>query len=135
MFKGFSAQCRQYKLKWQMSNLLETVSQGIGPNDSRKNRTLFKHSPINAYYTKNLQNRSSLLPDMDTLQFKSFAWSHSYHFQRSSVISSICFLFSVMIFNLKLIHFLWWIMKSDAHKNPSHWRRGVLCYRKGRRFS
>lgn len=89
-----------------MSNLLETVSQGTGPNDSRKNRTHFKRSPINAYYTKNLQNKSAFLPDMDTLQL-SLLPGHSYHFQRSSKISSICFLFSVTIFNLKFIHFLW----------------------------
>lgn len=50
-----------------MSNLLETASQGAGPNNSRKNRTHFKRSPINAYYAKNLRNKNAFLPDMDTL--------------------------------------------------------------------
>lgn len=88
-----------------MSNLLETVPRGTGPNDSRN-----KWHILNA--ARSMKTPKTCWTEGISLRYgyyavKSFAWSHSYHFQRSSVISSVCFLFSVMIFNLKLIHFLW----------------------------
>lgn len=88
-----------------MSNLLETVPQGTGTNDSRN-----KWHILNV--ARSMQTPKPRWTEGISLRYgysavKFFAWSHSYHFQRSSVISSVCFLFSVMIFNLKLIHFNW----------------------------